>query len=142
MRSGGKATPTTIKDLRPGGSAWRSGVLNNGDVLVAVDGQNVSGLEVREIQALILGPQGTTVNVVARSSRGGRNFSVDLVRGDTANAEQSWDDEMKDSIEAATVMHSEGAAFRQVIRGLVQEVCMSEIVRVQSGHQVTVSVPR
>jgi C-terminal processing protease CtpA/Prc len=121
VRSGGPGKPITIKDLRPGGSAWRSGVLNDGDFLVAVDGKNVSGMEVREIQALILGPEGTTVNVVARSSRGGRNFSVDLVRGDGAKAEQSWDDEVKDAIDAATAMHAEGQSIREVVRGLVQE---------------------
>lgn len=112
---------TTIKDLRPGGSAWRSGVLNDGDFLVAVDGQNVSGMEVRDIQALILGPEGTTVNIVARSSRGGGNFSVDLIRGDAASAEQSGHDEVQDAIAAANAMYSEGQSIREVVRGLVQE---------------------
>jgi C-terminal processing protease CtpA/Prc len=115
------ATPTTIKTLRPGGPAWTSGVLHDGDVLVSVDGKSVSGLDVREIQALILGPVGTTVNIVARPARGGRNVSVDLVRGDAVTTEQSWDEEVSQAVNAATAMHAHGATSRKVVQGLVHE---------------------
>lgn len=70
------ATPTTIKDVRPGGPAWTSGVLHAGDVLVSVDGKAVSGLDIREIQALILGPVGTTVTIVARYAVQGEGYGV------------------------------------------------------------------
>ena len=55
VRSGlSKTRPTTLRDVRPGGAAWRSGVLNDGDILVAVDGRNVSGVDVKDIQVCVL----------------------------------------------------------------------------------------
>ena len=40
-------TPSSISQLRPQGAASRSGVLNEGDILVSVDGTPVSGMEAR-----------------------------------------------------------------------------------------------
>ena len=55
VRSGlSKTRPTTLRDVRRGGAAWRSGVLNDGDILVAVDGRNVSGVDVKDIQVCVL----------------------------------------------------------------------------------------
>ena len=158
VRCGSRSSAPTIKELRVGGAAWRSGLLNEGDLLISIDGTKVVhvffrhvcihlhgmparttsafsrnhltaqilGMDARQIQTLILGPEGTTVNIEARSARGGRNFSVDLVRGhlggEKEGGEESWDSQVKEAIEVAAAMHAHGTAVRDVVHALLQEM--------------------
>ena len=118
-----------IKELRPGGPAWCSGRVQQGDMLVSVDGCSVAGRDAREISAMILGPAGSSVNLVVRSVSSGGTVSVDLVRRNASRASitetgdsAEWSDEVKDAIEAATAMHAHGKEVGQVVRALLAEV--------------------
>jgi len=53
----------TIKKLAPGGPAARAGKLAVGDELVEVDGRNIKGQTLSDIQPYVSGPEGSSVNL-------------------------------------------------------------------------------
>lgn len=66
-----------IVRVEPGGSAQEAGLLP-GDILVAVDGQSLVGMDINQAKALITGKEGTKVTV--RVLRGTEEKSFELTR--------------------------------------------------------------
>ena len=65
-----------VKDLLRGGPADEDGTVNIGDQVLAIDGMTVDGLDYRQIIDLILGPEGSWVEVALY--RGPRDESSSL----------------------------------------------------------------
>jgi C-terminal processing protease CtpA/Prc len=53
-----------VKNVVRGGSAWRDGKLQVGDVIRAVDGIDVTNEAVSDLRRRIVGPQGTHVRLM------------------------------------------------------------------------------
>jgi len=68
----------SIKDLVPGLGAYRSGQLQQGDVLLSVDGRSVAGYDLDSIKTLTIGNEGSSCNLTVK--RGGDEISVLLTR--------------------------------------------------------------
>ena len=73
-RDGGYA----VQDLAPDGPAAQAGI-RAGDRILAVDGQTTQGADLESLNALLGGPEGTSVTLSVRG-RDGRTRGVDLVR--------------------------------------------------------------
>ncbi|MCS7088352.1 MAG: S41 family peptidase [Thermoflexales bacterium] len=63
----------------PGTPAEKAGLLP-GDIIEAVDGQSVLGLNTTEVAAMVRGPKGTTVRLTIRRGDNPRPFEVSIVR--------------------------------------------------------------
>jgi len=68
----------TIKDLIPGLGAFKSGQLQQGDVLVSVDGRSVEGFDLDQIKTLTIGDEGSSAELSV--SRAGNPVTVILSR--------------------------------------------------------------
>eukprot|EP00802_Teleaulax_amphioxeia_P015738 Tamp_15836.p1 GENE.Tamp_15836~~Tamp_15836.p1 ORF type:complete len:443 (-),score=83.51 Tamp_15836:184-1464(-) len=68
-----------VNHLIRGGSAERSGKVQAGDVIVAIDDKDVRGKGVSEMRNFIVGPEGSKVNL--GFNRDGQSFTVSLLRG-------------------------------------------------------------
>jgi len=62
-----------------GQPAWKAG-LRRGDVILAVDGQDVTHMSLQEAVGLIRGPQGTSVRLLIRRADAPEPFEVEVVR--------------------------------------------------------------
>lgn len=62
-----------------GHPAWEAG-LRRGDIVIAVDGKDITNLTLTESIALIRGPEGTTVHLTIHRPADGTKFEVDIVR--------------------------------------------------------------
>jgi len=79
QQDGGSSSTVFIKHIVPNGACSRDGVIQVGDAVVGVNGENVMGYAVAEIRERIVGPIGSTVRVAFQ--REGENFERSLVRG-------------------------------------------------------------
>jgi membrane-associated protease RseP (regulator of RpoE activity) len=71
-----------VERVSPGGPAERSGV-RAGDRLLAVDGQDVAGLSLRDVAVLIAGPAGSMVQLRLERRAPARGGEASMVRGYT-----------------------------------------------------------
>lgn len=78
FRYGSTTRTLTVHEAPAEGAAARAG-LREGDVVVAIDGTAVSGLEQREVMARLRGEVGTTVTLRVR--RGAAEREVRVERG-------------------------------------------------------------
>jgi carboxyl-terminal processing protease len=69
--------------------AQRSG-LKPGDIILKVDGEEVSGLTLEEVSKRILGPAGSSVNLTILNPGTGRTMNVTLVRARIALHNVKW----------------------------------------------------
>jgi carboxyl-terminal processing protease len=74
----GQRSPFTIDDVFPSGPAERAGV-QRGDLIQAVDGRSVDGLDLRDLSELLRGGEGQPVTLDLR--RGDQPLQVTVVRG-------------------------------------------------------------
>lgn len=65
-----------VTEVNPDGGAFDAGILA-GDVIVAVEGQRISGMDVSAVSEMVRGDAGTTVNLLVR--RGGVEQSISVV---------------------------------------------------------------
>lgn len=78
-----------IKSVVPGGACDRDGVVQVGDSMLAVNGENVVGLSVAEIRERIVGPIGSEVSIALESGASGQVYERVLVRGNAQAATQA-----------------------------------------------------
>ena len=78
LTSGSDAIPS-ISNIVPNGPADINGILQEGDLLVSIDGEPVAGWSLSRIQGAILGPEGTAVAVVV--DRAGQLLTAHIRRG-------------------------------------------------------------
>jgi len=64
-----------ITEVNPDGSAFDAGILA-GDIIVAVEGQRISGVDVSAVSQMVRGGAGTTVNLLVRRGEQEQNISV------------------------------------------------------------------
>lgn len=76
--SAGEKTPFVV-DVLPGTPAEKGGI-KQGDLIIAVDGNDTTGQKLNEVVNIIRGPQGTKVTLTIR--RGEKEFDVALSRAD------------------------------------------------------------
>ncbi len=69
-----------IDDIMQGGSAYGRGKLHIDDVIVAVNGRDLTGLSVGEVRNLIVGPIGTPVTLTGLQEGSGNKYMVTLIR--------------------------------------------------------------
>ena len=72
-----------------GSPAMRAG-LKSGDIILKVDGKEVTGLPLNQAVDLILGPAGTSVKLSILDERSGRTRDVSLVRARVTFQSVSW----------------------------------------------------
>ena len=73
----------TVEGFIEGGSAGESGEIYVGDYIVAVDGEEVYGMTIDEVVALVRGPAGTTVTVTFESAAGRNDVTLERRKIDT-----------------------------------------------------------
>ena len=66
-----------VTQVTAGGPAEAAGILA-GDIIIAVEGQSIAGMELAAVSSLIKGKEGTTVGMTIR--RGDQEFGVGVVR--------------------------------------------------------------
>lgn len=69
-----------IHDVFKGGPAARAGI-RSGDLIESIDGDDMEGVELREVVERLRGEEGTTVEVTVRSSRKEEPRTLEIVRG-------------------------------------------------------------
>jgi len=75
-----------VQGMLEGGAACRDGTIRVGDVIRAVDGDDIAGLEHSVVRSKVVGAAGTTVRLrLTRSDggHGGGEYEVSLVRGNS-----------------------------------------------------------
>ncbi len=72
-----------------GSPAQRAG-LKAGDIILKVDGKEVTGLPLNQAVDLILGPAGSSVKITLLNEKSGRTKDVDLVRARVVFQSVSW----------------------------------------------------
>mmetsp|Transcript_11373 Transcript_11373/g.27888 ORF Transcript_11373/g.27888 Transcript_11373/m.27888 type:complete len:130 (+) Transcript_11373:27-416(+) len=77
----GKDGELMIKKLAPGGPAELSGKAEVGDVLFEVDGTNVYTTDPKQIGPILLGSEGTAVELRFKRPSTGELVKLNLVRG-------------------------------------------------------------
>jgi|AGTN01.1.fsa_nt_gi C-terminal peptidase (prc) len=77
-----------VRSTMKGSPAEAAGILA-GDLIVSVDGQDVSGLSLQEISALCLGENGEAISIGVK--RGGETLLFDLVRGEISREMLSYE---------------------------------------------------
>ena len=73
-----------VKEIVFGGSAWREGFVQVGDIILSVDGQDVNGSDLARMRQLVLGEIGTfvTLQFLRRTPDGQENeYTISLIRG-------------------------------------------------------------
>jgi len=90
-----------VKTIVSGGAAERDGLIQIGDIIVAVDDREVIGEPLPVLRNLILGQQGTTVKLTLQRREGGEvhQFETKLMRGtaeyfQSLSATRSMEDEI------------------------------------------------
>ena len=79
ISSGRLAGRTTVIELVEGGAAQKAGILE-GDLILAVDGKDVTSLLSVEITSLLRGEEGTTVSVTVSRGRQDEEFTFVMTR--------------------------------------------------------------
>lgn len=102
-----------VKQLLPGSSAANCTQIQEGDVLVAVDGTKVQGMTIEQVQGLILGPEGTSValSLLKQSPTGGVRYSQILVRGEN-KLRRTFSEEANEAVESLNNVHTESRALK------------------------------
>ena len=74
--------PFRVKSCQIGGPAHRSGDITAGDILLAIDGVSASGLSFTDVRKLIIGADGSSVEMQFLRNRGeeNRTFTVSMIR--------------------------------------------------------------
>ena len=72
-----------IDDFIEGGSAQECGLITPGDIIVAVEGEEVYGQTLDEVVSKIRGPEGTTVNITLENSNGKYDVTLERRKIDT-----------------------------------------------------------
>lgn len=67
-----------VTRVTAGGPAQRSGQVQTGDILLAVNGQSLEGIPVETVRGMIVGPQGSPCNLTLH--RGGQMLMANLIR--------------------------------------------------------------
>jgi len=77
--------PHCVAEFVRGGPAHKSGKIQVGDHLLAVDGEDIQKLAIAQIAAKIVGPEGSTLHLKFSRGHGAEasEFEIDLVRGST-----------------------------------------------------------
>lgn len=104
--------PVVVKRLLDGGVAQKSGQIDEGDVIVSVDGQTIHGMPMEAVMNLILGKPGSKVSLKGERGNDGRRYAVELVRSGAAGGAQG-------GVEEAVVICR---TVDGVIRALKEEV--------------------
>lgn len=73
-----------VQEVVTGGPAHACGVIDVGDQLLSIDGLDVSGKKPAEISHLIVGPQGSTIDICIKKKVGGAKVPIKLHRGTQA----------------------------------------------------------
>ena len=68
-------TGVDVEQVEPGGPAQLSGVLP-GDIITAVDGQSIAGLDVSGVKSLVQGEEGTDVSITVLRDGAERTFTM------------------------------------------------------------------
>jgi carboxyl-terminal processing protease len=76
--SGGGAKPLRIDEVIPGSPA--DGHLKAGDIIIAVDGKNVTGQTIDQVRPLIIGKQGTSVVLTVQRASEAASLDIKLTR--------------------------------------------------------------
>lgn len=72
-----------IESFIDGGSAVECGLIAPGDYIVAVDGEEVYGMTLDEVVALVRGPEGTTVDITFEGPNGKYDVTLERRKIDT-----------------------------------------------------------
>ena len=73
-----ESNQTCIKEIFSGYAASRSGRVNAGDVILAIDGRSIDGMDLENIKNLTIGDEGT--NCSLQLLRAGSKFDASFVR--------------------------------------------------------------
>lgn len=101
-----------VKEIVVGGSASREGTVQVGDIILAVDGAEVSGSELNKMRNLILGEIGTfaTLQFLRRTPDGEElEYTISLIRGHQQYFEQ---------LKQKSRMQEEVDKLRQTVRAV------------------------
>ena len=103
-----------ITSLTPGGPAAASGMLECGDSILKINGNDVQGMPLSLVQEQIIGPAGTIV-ILAGTHTNAQSFTVELIRGTNANTQsQSVIEVTQSNITTAKGLHKEVARLSKV----------------------------
>jgi len=110
-----------VDKVMPGGPAWLCGQVEEDFIIVAIDGNKVTGgyFHSDEIAAMIKGPEGTRVNLEGYS-RVGEERSVGLVRMPPVNPRviDKYRRQLNDKLEAAAYDQTRGQASEETTWGM------------------------
>jgi len=97
-----------VDDIIEGGPAGANGKMAVDDILVEVQGRDLSGLPVDEVRTLIVGPVGSPVTIRARSGQDGSEYVVTLLRwGSGSHAEGHVQEKSNRACERADRLHEQ-----------------------------------
>ncbi len=127
-----KAGKFYVASLVKGGSAERSGVIREGDVIVKVNGEDLTNKPLSALRGWILGPQGSYVTLAFQRSTGTElyYYDVELVRGSPEYFESIKKDQgFKEEIEKLRAQLRQSDAVIHSLR--------SEYERIRARSQVS-----
>ena len=102
-----------------GSPAQRAG-LRPGDIILKVNGKEVSGLPLNQAVDLILGPAGTPVKLSILNERSGRTRDITLTRAHVTFQSVSWQ-----HLPGTTVAHVRMATFNEGVTREIQKVLLA-----------------
>jgi C-terminal processing protease CtpA/Prc len=113
----------SVTSLTPGGPASASGVLECGDTLLTINGQDIRGMTCALVQEQVMGPAGTIISLTGTHINS-EPFSVELVRGAHVgnHRSQSVDEMTQGNIATAKGLHKEIARLSRVYAEAQQQV--------------------
>lgn len=120
--SGSPSKQLVVDSLVAGGPAAACGDIVEGDPLLQVDGKSVQGMSTSEVQRLLLGSAGSTVELAAQRGKSGARYRVTLVRGDAGQSKRAVGETAVEACQAARAMHGELAEGRVELEELREEV--------------------
>lgn len=136
-----------VKQLVPGGSANLCGQIEVNDIVVAVDGTRIAGMQMEQVINLILGAEGTSVTITGLKLKptGGERYSVKLMRGDPGSGvAKLFAEEATEAIDSLNNVHHEANKVRTMCKTLEDQVSelkarISELGSEMSLRDTTVS---
>ena len=142
-----KSQDFLVKQLIPGSSATLCAKIAVNDIVVAVDGTRIAGMQMEQVIDLILGPEGTTVTITGLKLKptGGERYSVKLMRGDPGSGvAKPFAEEAKEAIDSLNNVHHEANKARTMCKTLEDQVSeltarISQLDSVVSSRDNTVS---